>query len=230
MEVNIARVVQLDLKVLQAPRFCVAGTTFATTVIVANLGNSADFVRFNCKSSHNFPIRLDSAIINLAPKETRQVQIFITPDEKSSKTNHTLEIDARSRQDSTIKIRISSVVEIIPGSTKVEEEYLMFPVSLRVREVGQDGKFAAQGEVYGYGSLSEDKSDKLEFLFRGPETQTVSTLGQRDEYRITYSKDSIELFLGDQNYALSTLTEAGRYATGIGGKDIYQQFVGWWIL
>jgi hypothetical protein len=218
IEVNIVSIIQLDVKLLQAPRFSIAGTTFATTILVTNQGNSAGSMNLYCKSSYNFPIRLDSSVINLAPKEVRQVIVYVTPDEKSGKVNHTLEIDARSRQDTTIRVRVSSVVEIIPNTSKVEEEYLLFPVSLRLREVGQDGKFTPQAEVYGYGSLSEKKTDQLEFLFRGPETQLVSTLGLRDEYRISYHRDNLELLAGDQNYSLSTLTEAGRYATGIGGK------------
>jgi len=218
IEVNVLSINQLDLKLLQSPRFSIAGTTFATTVLVMNQGNSAGDVHIKCKSSYNFPIRLDSAILNLEPKETRQVQVYITPDEKSSKVNHTLEIEARSMRDTTVRVKISNVVEIIPREAKVEEEYFRFPVSLRLREVGQDDKFAPQAEVYGYGSLSENKTDILEFLFRGPETQTKSTLGRRDEYKVTYRRDNLELLAGDQNYSLSTLTEAGRYATGFGGK------------
>jgi len=218
VEVVVVRVVQLGLELLQAPRFVIAGTTFTTTVLVTNQGNSAGSVQLSCRSSYNFPVRLDSTMINLAPKETRQVQFYITSDEKSGKVNHTLEVEAKSRQDTTIRVKISSVVEIIPRTTKVEEEYLLYPVSLRLREVGQDGKFSPQAELYGYGSLNETKTDRLEFLFRAPETQAVSTLGQRDEYRISYRRDSLELYVGDQNYSLSTLTETGRYATGIGGK------------
>jgi hypothetical protein len=217
-EVNVVRVVQLDLKLLQAPRFVIAGTMFETVVLVTNQGNSAGYVQLSFQSSCDFPIRLDSTMINLAPKETRQVELYVTSDEKSGKVNHILEIEAKSRQDTTIRVKISSGVEIIPRTTKLEEEYLIYPVSLRLREVGQDGKFAAQAEVYGYGSLNEKKTDRLEFLFRAPETQTISTLGERDEYRISYRRDSLELYAGDQNYSLSTLTETGRYATGIGGS------------
>lgn len=218
VEVVVVRVVQLDLALLQAPRFVIAGTTFTTAVLVTNQGNSASSVQISYRSSNDFPVRLDSTIINLAPKETRRVQFFVTSDEKSGKVNHTLEVEAKSGQDTTIRVKISSVVEVIPRMTKVEEEYLLYPVSLRVREVGQDGKFSPQGEVYGYGSLNENRTDRLEFLFRAPETQTVSTLGQRDEYRISYRRDSLELYAGDQNYTLSTLTELGRYASGIGGR------------
>jgi hypothetical protein len=218
VEVIVVRVVQLDLKLLQAPRFVIAGTTFTTAVLVTNQGNSAGSVQLSYRSSYDFLVRLDSTMINLAPKETRQVQFYVTSDEKSGKVNHILEVEAKSRQDTTIRVKISSGVEIIPRTTKLEEEYLVYPVSLRLREVGQDGKFATQAEVYGFGSLNEKKTDRLEFLFRAPETQTISTLGQRDEYRISYRRDNLELYAGDQNYSLSTLTETGRYATGIGGK------------
>ena len=216
--VVVPRIVLLELSLLQAPRFAVAGSAFVTEFVLTNRGNSPTVVRLRCRSSDNYPIRMDSAAVQLGLKESRNIQVSVTPDTRSAIFNHTLELEATSMLDTTVSERISSVVEIVERASKVKEDYLMFPVSLRVREVGQDGKYFTQGELSGSGSLNERGTDQLDFLFRAPETQSVSSLGLRDEYRVSYTTDSLRFFAGDQNYWLSPLTEVGRYATGIGAN------------
>ncbi|RPI03619.1 MAG: hypothetical protein EHM64_12035 [Ignavibacteriae bacterium] len=218
IDVVVVRVIQFELKLLNAPRFVIGGAVFPTDILISNQGNSSGAFRLRVKSSRNYQVRLDSSIVHLAPKETRQLQLFITCGIESDKIKHTLELEAISLQDTTIRSKISSIVDVIPRSTTSGNEFIEFPVMLKLTEVGQDGKFAPQVEVSGTGSLTEGKTDRLEFLFRGPETQNISTLGLRDEYRISYSQKNFEIHVGDQSYSLSTLTEAGRYATGFGGK------------
>ncbi len=217
IQVIVLPVIQLELIVIDAPRFVVAGTTFPTTFLLTNKGNSATAIRLSYRSSNEFPITIDSTVLHFGPREVRQLKVNVATDAKSGKISHTLELEAISGQDSTIGVRASSVVQVVSRSTKVEEEYYNYPVSVRLREVGQDGLFATQAEAYGSGSLSEQHTDRFEFLFRGPETQTKSVLGQRDEYRISYSAKNFQVYGGDLNYSLSTLTEFGRYATGAGG-------------
>lgn len=217
LQVIVLPVIQLELVVLDAPRFVVGGTTFSTIFLLTNKGNSATDIRMKYRSSNDYPIAIDSTVQHFGPREVRQLQVNVATDAKSGKFSHTLELEAISGQDSTIGVRVSSVVEVVSRATKVEEEYYIYPVTVRLREVGQDGLFATQAEAYGSGSLSEQHTDRLEFLFRGPETQTKSVLGQRDEYHVSYRAKSLEVYGGDLNYSLSTLTEFGRYATGAGG-------------
>ncbi len=217
LPVIVLPVIQLELVVFDAPKFVVAGTKFSTTFLLTNKGNSATAIRLRSRSSNDFPITIDSTVQHFGSREVRQLKVIVATDAKSGKISHTLELEAISGQDSTIGVRASSVVEVVSRATKVEEEYFNYPVTLRLREVGQDGLFATQAEAYGSGSLSEQHTDKLEFLLRGPETQTKSVLGQRDEYRVSYRTNSFEIYGGDLNYSLSTLTEFGRFATGAGG-------------
>ncbi|HEY6953573.1 MAG TPA: hypothetical protein VI758_14290, partial [Bacteroidota bacterium] len=216
--VVVAPVVELELKLLNAPRFAVTGSTFKTDFLLTNKGNSPAAVMLRFRSSQNFVVKSDSSLLHLSPRETRQVQAGVSTDPTLGRINHTLELEAIFANDTTVRSKVSSVVEVVPRSSRVDEQYHEYTVHAKVREVGQDGKFAAQGEVSGYGSLNEKETDRLEFLFRGPETQTASILGQRDEYRLSYHTKEFDVFGGDLNYSLSTLTEVGRYATGAGGR------------
>jgi hypothetical protein len=220
IQVVVLPVIQLELVVLDAPKFTVAGTVFPTTFLLSNKGNSATSIRLRYRSSNDFPITIDSVVQHFGPREVRQLVVNVATDSKSGKISHTLELEAISGEDSTMTVRASSVVEVVSRATNVENEFFDYPVTLRLREVGQDGLFATQAEALGSGSLSEQHNDRLEFLFRGPETQTKSVLGQRDEYHLTYHSKSLEAYAGDLNYSLSTLTEYGRYATGAGGQAI----------
>lgn len=216
--IEVASVIQLELSVLEAPRFAVAGSKFTTTFLLTNKGNSETAIGLKTRSSQGFPVKVDSTVQHFAPREAREIVLSVLTDAALGKISHTLELEAISGRDSTVRIRTSSVIDVVSRASKVEEGFLEYPVSIRLRAVGQDSVIAPQAEVYGYGSLSEQRTDRLEFLFRGPETQTKSVLGQRDEYHLSYRSRDFEMYGGDLNYSLSTLTEIGRYATGAGGR------------
>jgi hypothetical protein len=224
--IEIASVIQLELQVLEAPRFAPAGTKFVTTFLLTNKGNSATAIFLRFRSSQGYAVSADSVVQHFGSREARQIKLEVLPDAVTGKISHTLELEAISGQDSTIRVRTSSVVDVVSRAGRVAEEFYEYPLSVRLREVGQDGVFATQGEVYGYGSLSEQRTDRLEFLFRGPETQTKSVLGQRDEYRLNYRSKNFEIYGGDLSYALSPLTEYGRYATGAGARAAFGGFSG----
>ncbi len=218
LPVIVLPVIDLSLEVVDAPRFVVAGGSFSTTFVLTNNGNAPTPIRLRYRSSSGFPIALDSAIRSLGARDSRQVVLTVSTDAKSVHVSHTLEVDAISARDTTRRVRASSVVQVVPSPTRAEDAYYTFPVTARAREVGQGRLFGPQLEAGGSGSLGERGRDRFEFLFRGPETQTRSVLGLRDEYHVSYHGDRFDAYAGDMNYTLSTLTELGRYATGVSGR------------
>jgi hypothetical protein len=108
-------------------------------------------------------------------------------------------------------------VQVVPRVTGVEERYVRFPVTARVRFAGESNRKGLQLEVMGGGALSPAGDDRLEVLIRTPDIQQKSILGRRDEYQLNYSTKQYGLFLGDKNYSLSPLTEYNRYAFGVSG-------------
>lgn len=216
--VIVPPIVRLQLEVTNAPRYISAGNTFSTTFALSNLGNASTSVRLRTRSSADFPVSLDSTVLHLGAREVRSLMVRVNAGQQSGRLSHTLELEAVSGLDSTVVVRASSVVEVVSRADKTEEEYYRYPVTVRLRGVGEERLFGAQVEASGSSSLNDRRSDRLEFLLRGPETQTKSVLGQRDAYNVSYHSKAFDVYGGDMNYALSSLTEFGRYATGAGGR------------
>ncbi len=208
----------IELSLSESPKFSIAGTVFITDVLLKNRGNALCAVTLTLRSSHGYPVSMDTGAVILRINETRRIRIAVATDENADRSLHTLEIEAVPDADPSKRQRISAQVEIVSREPNSGEKYREFPLLLRFREVIQNGIFLPQGEISGSGSLNSAGTDRLTVLIRTPETQSVSLLGQRDEYRISYRKEKLSLTAGDQNFTLSPLTEAGRSATGLGGK------------
>jgi len=73
-------------------------------------------------------------------------------------------------------------------------------------------------EFKGKGTLEEGGRKRVEFLFRGPDTQDKGLYGERDEYYMNYFDPNLDLRLGDQSYGLSRLTSYSRYGRGAEAK------------
>ena len=90
------------------------------------------------------------------------------------------------------------------------------PLLLRLRSADKLDR-RAPFELSGSGPLFEDGSVRLDLLARGP-APDVPAIGERDEYRLNLRGERFQLRLGDQRYALTPLTEIGRYGFGAGGE------------
>ena len=215
--VTVTPVLLLEIRHIEAPRYVVAGKTYTSMFGLTNKGNVRSRVKLRIRSEP-FDASIDESIVMLAGRETKLIPVTVrTPADVDDRVHHSLELYATLEQDTTIEVRASSLVDVVPRVAAVEERYLELPISVRLRQVGQNSISAQQVELAGYGSFTQDHHDRIEFLFRSPETQTKSALGQRDEYRINYQTSGLELYAGDQNFALSPLTEMGRFASGVGG-------------
>jgi hypothetical protein len=209
----------LELNIVHIPQYTIAGMMIVTEVSLTNQGNTFKAVRLKFRSSHAYPVQTDSTVIHLHPNERRSIRISVLTDGTSERTDHTLEVIASLTDDESVMKKVSGVVKIIPGVVKVKEEFREFPVVARLTGVGQNEQYGIQGELSGSGSMNAARTDNFEFLFRAPETQSVSLYGLRDEYRMSYRSDNMRLYAGDQNFSLSPLTEIGRTAAGIGGSS-----------
>jgi hypothetical protein len=157
--------------------------------------------------------------VELAPRASQSVRVRVTTGaDIQTKTLHNFELTAELADDSDVSTKVTSLVDVIPSTTVVQDRYHELPTYINFTGVGMDSKNALQVEVGGSGSFSEENEDRIDFRFRRPGTQQLSILGQQDEYRLSYKRSGLELYLGDGSYSLSPLTELGRYATGAGAK------------
>ena len=215
--VVVRKVRQLEVRLIDAPRYNIAGDRIPFTYEVVNKGNDTALVVCSARSSRDFTVTLDRPSFSIPPGQSRRVIAGIsTTSENSSTIQHTLEFEAKE-SDGEARTSMSTVTDIVPRASSVEPRRVELPVFARLRLANERGVMSYQGEISAFGSMREDGRDRLEVLLRAPETQTLSVLGRRDEYRIRYRHGPHEVYAGDMNYALTTLTEIGRYAFGAGG-------------
>ncbi len=218
VQVIVREILQLELRLSEAPRFAVAGRQYSSHFFLVNKGNTTSRIKLSTRSTENFPSVIESSIVILAAQEARSVEVKVVTSPLTEKVQHTVELFATFEQDTMISFRASSVVEVVPQVARSEDRYLELPLYVRLRSAGENNVVGGQVEIAGYGSFNEDRSDRFQFLIRSPETQTRSALGQRDEYKVSYKTRGVELFAGDWNYSLTPLTEIGRYGTGAGAN------------
>lgn len=223
--VVITAVRQLELRLLDLPRYIIAGDRYSGTFVITNRGNVRSKIRLVAKSGANFVVRLDSSVVELRPNEAREIRALVQTDpEAIQKVQDVLEIHAIREGESAIAARASGAVEVVPRVSGLEDAYVRFPLQLRVRAAGEQTTRGVQVEFTGSGALGEGRQDRFDLLVRTPDIQPRSILGQRDEYRISYLSDQYEIYVGDRNYSLSPLTEYNRYAFGGGGKATLGRF------
>ncbi len=221
-EVHVIASKKLEIKVLQAPRFVVAGKDYAVQYTIANLGNVTGTVRLHVRNSESFRVTLDSSRLQLGPRQTRTVTALVmTSGSLQNKVISTLEVSATLEQDTAFTVRASSVVDVIPQVSSITDRYLEFPIEITGRASGEDDRLGGQIEIAGAGSLTEERNDRLQLMLRFPDIQSQSSIGLRDEYRVRYASSWVEIQGGDWSYSLSPLTELNRYAFGGQGAARY---------
>jgi len=114
---------------------------------------------------------------------------------------------------------ISVGIEIIPrvGSNAAKASiYRYLPATVSYLEKGQNAGLSKQARIAGQGVIDEEGKKRIEFLASGPNNEQSSVAGWRDEYRLNYLSDEMQLRFGDQDYGLSYLTDYNRYGRGFG--------------
>lgn len=212
---------QIEVRAIEAPRYIAAGETFTALFEVRNAGNAGGRFLLKTANAHGFPVTVDSAVLVLGPRGSRQVRVRVrTAPALRAKTPTTVVLTATLQADSTVQARASVVVDVIPRAISSGDETFDYPVRVAARAAGEDERLGGQIEVSGQGPLSAVGSDRLEILLRTTDIQSQSSLGLRDEYRVQYASRAGEVRLGDWTYTLSPLTELSRYAFGGGGKVV----------
>lgn len=216
VRVNIPRSISVEALLVDAPRNIVAGSSGEFSYEVSNRGNDTAVVEFSARSSRGYEPTVSPRRLKMPPASTARVRVHVTADaEERLKAPHMLEFTSRLVPEG-VDVRITTSSDIIPRSPSANLKKVDLPMFLTFRGTTEGSRSGLQTELVGGGSLQLDRSDQIQFLFRGPETQTVSVLGLRDEYRMRYSFGNTRITAGDDTYALTPLTDVGRTATGLG--------------
>jgi hypothetical protein len=209
---------RLDVQVLEGPRIARTGEPFAVRFLVTNGGNSPERVMLTPQGSNNARATVDSAVLYLPAGVVHEAVVTTATDPHEPPSPSLIVTLAASLSGDTADAAAAHAVELVPLPAAFRDPWLAMPLAVTARGTGGDDTWRGQIELAGEGYLDEDQAHRLALLLRGPDNQTISSLGLRDEYVVRYVGPEGVAVAGDASYALTPLTEYGRYAAGAGGS------------
>ena len=216
--VAVERTVSIEVLLIDAPRTMVAGSSSEFIYEVLNRGNDTAQVSLFARSSRGYIPVISPKTVRLPAGASARVTAGVPSDQgEHLKAPHMLEFQAILRPEGKVTSMTTSS-DVVPKAPSAQLRRVELPIYGAIRGTTEDGRFGMQAELVGGGSLRLDRSDRIQFLFRGPETQKMSVLGMRDEYRMRYEFGKTSITAGDDTYALTPLTDAGRTAIGVGAR------------
>jgi predicted porin len=218
LSVVVLPVIKLEILVEDKPEMVIAGQTYQVRLRPVNKGNNKTDLKLKLKSNLDYPVKMDPSQIALEAGESQIIIVEVrTEEELKQRIKHTLEIEAMAEESGNggASVRQTVSVEIIPKVTGEFDPYHKLPVQVALIGAGQDGESGFQVELSGSGGLDEEGTQRVDFLFRGPDIQERSRRGKRDEYRISYHHEYLSLHFGDRSYSLSPLTDRLSYGRGV---------------
>lgn len=215
--VVVLPVVKLEILIDSKPQAVIAGDAYQVTFRLLNQGNSKTEVKLKTKSTPHYPVEIRPSQTKLEVGASQIVTAEIQTDEKlNRRITHVLEIQAAAEEstDGSGSVKKTVPVDIIPRVTGKLDPYHRMPIHAALVMAGQDDEVGFQMELSGSGSLDEQGRRMVDFLLRIPDIQDQSTYGKRDEFRVHYGYEFLDLHLGDRGYSLSPLTERASYGRG----------------
>jgi len=115
---------KLEVKLLETPRYIIAGEYYQACFLVTNKSNMENTVSISIDSSENIPFIVDAEMFKLAPWQSKTVTVKVGTDAKIAKIlKHRLRLTAQVVEDSKSKTqdKAESTVEIVPRANEAEE-------------------------------------------------------------------------------------------------------------
>ncbi len=217
IEVVVLPVTKLEILVEEKPEVVIAGEAYQVRLRLVNKGNGGIDAKLKIGSTPDYPISVKPCEIALESGKSQIISVEIKTDEGLRKRiKNVLEIEAETEEsrNGVVSLKQTVLVEIIPKVTGESDRYHRLPTRVALIGAGQDGKSGLQAEFSGRGSLDEEETRQVDFLFRGPDIQERSRRGQRDEFRLSYRHGPLTVHFGDRGFSLSPLTERFYYGRG----------------
>lgn len=235
ISVFVLSVAKLEVQVLEAPDWIIAGKDYTVSFLVINGANAAATIIAEIESRQGWPAVADSKKFQLGAGETKIVKVVVKSDaEIHQQIKHYLKLTARAPELKNGEVEASATawVDVIPRIGAVADRFHKIPTEISLRGVMEQDKERMQGfqsEISGSGTLDEQGRKHIDFLLREPDIRDKSVFGEYDEFHFSHWTDEYQIFLGDKNFSLSPLTEQYQYGRGIEGKLNLDKFtLGWY--
>lgn len=205
---------RVDLKLLDAPGFSVAGKSYTARFLITNQGNAKARLRVAILSGNGLPARADSSALSIPPGASRVISVVVATRQEGRSMAHVLELQILDQEDDNQMASASSQVQVIPRAAEQRVRATSTQVELSARTTSVS---RTPPQLQLSGSVGDWGATQLDFLFRGRNADRLS-LREEDEYRLSLTAKGFELRVGDQLYGLSPLLEPGRNGFGGGGR------------
>lgn len=210
---------EVTVSLAGAPRFAAAGTAYALEFLVANRGNAPARVHLAAEAPRGFSARPDSPSVVLAPNASRSVRVAVSTPERLERQAVSLVTLRAAVDGESASEAAESRVEVVPrGGSAAGREGHRLPVRVTLRG-SADGASPGglPGELTASGALTPGGSTRVDVVLRGAGA-AEEALGERDQRSVALRGRGFEVLGGDQLWALSPLTEPGRFGYGAGGR------------
>lgn len=191
----------------------VAGASYAVRFRILNRGNVVERLTLHAEGDQGIRPAADLPAITLAPAAEATVTVRGETDARTGASlRHQVTLHALGADAAAAPATGRTMVSVVPrGGARVQRPRL--PAEVRVRATDSLSSasvgFSAHGPLDAAGRVRVDA-----------EARTADPAGtpfaRQDEYRLRLSAPGVDLRLGDHVYALSRLTEPGRYGFGAG--------------
>lgn len=220
--VVVSAVLGVDLRLLEAPEFVLAGERWKAVFLLSSRGNTALDLETEAVVTPAAGAQVAPPRLTLQPEQPARIEVTVDTDPGLAaqvRSQVTLRIQARGRDLSASAV---AATDVVPHKVPRSATYRTLPLTVAFDAVTGDREGASpagQVEVRGRGALDAEGRRAIELDLVGPNgTEDTSTLGRRDEIRLAYRAPGIELRAGDHPFELSPLLELGRLGRGLGVK------------
>ena len=207
---------KLEVIPLNAPRTAIAGTAITASFLVKNTSNQNQTILLSAEDAKI----IGASTIKLDAFSSRKVDIqkATSPDIRTEArlSLHLTAILEKSRlmQTGFLHTQILPSIDLGVDNTRKLRGFASLNLLHRQYNDGRTGK-GWQGELFINGTIDESNTKAITLSLRGPNQQDATELTLQDEYTFSYQSDKISTTIGDNNFALSTLTEFSRNGRGV---------------
>jgi hypothetical protein len=219
LTVDVLSFCALEMSVEEKPENVIAGESYKAVFKVVNRGNAATGIRIDMKSVPLYQMELSPHDATLMPGASQSFVLTVKTDDKmhSAGTNViSLRATASDVRKGAVYIDRSFAVRLFAKMTGTYDPYIRIPTQVSFLNLRDQSRGGLQWALSGGGKLDDDGKKQIDYLFRSPDLQRISTYGLRDEYRVRYSDPNSTIMLGDHVYYLSPLLENFLYGRGAG--------------
>ena len=216
MTVRVRAQRAVEITALGAPPVLPAGAAYDARFLVTNGGNAQVRLRLEAQARGDAS-EVDLPTIELDAGAAQAVTVHAeVPDEGRLRQRHRVRLIAFVGDEEVAQAMVST--DVIPSGRRADTEG-GYPVEAALLMGGERGGIGPQLQIAS-GPPQDPTLAHIDFLLRTPNAQPSSSYVIRDEYRLQYAGERLGLRLGDHVFALSTLTETGRYGFG-GGAEFH---------